>query len=47
MAAALQATGRPIHYAICNWGEDQPWEWASVGHPPHLHDVVLRSRELF
>lgn len=29
MANALQATDRPIHYAICNWGEDQPWEWAS------------------
>ncbi|KIO27278.1 glycoside hydrolase family 27 protein [Tulasnella calospora MUT 4182] len=28
MASALQVTGRPIHYAICNWGEDQPWEWA-------------------
>ncbi|KAG8991505.1 hypothetical protein FRB90_001318, partial [Tulasnella sp. 427] len=28
MAEALQSTNRSIHYAICNWGEDQPWEWA-------------------
>ncbi|MBX7550895.1 NPCBM/NEW2 domain-containing protein [Streptomyces sp. tea 10] len=31
---ALRATGRPIVYSICEWGENKPWEWAAdVGHP--------------
>ncbi|KAG8905228.1 hypothetical protein FRB99_000448 [Tulasnella sp. 403] len=29
MSRALASTGRPIHFAVCNWGEDKPWEWAS------------------
>jgi alpha-galactosidase len=28
MADALNATGRPILYSLCNWGEDYPWNWA-------------------
>ncbi|MGW2705583.1 NPCBM/NEW2 domain-containing protein [Streptomyces sp. NPDC001340] len=33
MRDALEATGRPIVYSICEWGENKPWEWASdVGH---------------
>jgi alpha-galactosidase len=28
MRDALQATGRPIVYAICEWGENAPWDWA-------------------
>ncbi|TFK53777.1 alpha-galactosidase [Heliocybe sulcata] len=28
MAKALNSTGRPIVYAMCNWGEDQSWTWA-------------------
>ncbi|MFJ8635724.1 NPCBM/NEW2 domain-containing protein [Streptomyces sp. NPDC093568] len=33
MRDALRATGRPIVYSICEWGENQPWEWAAdVGH---------------
>jgi alpha-galactosidase len=33
MREALKATGRPIVYSICEWGENKPWEWASdVGH---------------
>jgi len=32
MRDALLATGRPILYSICEWGESQPWTWAgSVG----------------
>jgi len=30
MSVALNATGRPILYAMCNWGEDGPWNFASV-----------------
>ncbi|MFC0597571.1 NPCBM/NEW2 domain-containing protein [Streptomyces palmae] len=33
MREALKATGRPILYSICEWGENKPWEWANgVGH---------------
>ncbi len=28
MGDALKATGRPILYSICEWGENKPWEWA-------------------
>ncbi|KAK0099641.1 hypothetical protein ONS96_008140 [Cadophora gregata f. sp. sojae] len=30
MARALNATGRPILYSLCNWGEDYPWNWGST-----------------
>lgn len=29
MRDALEATGRPIVYSICEWGENKPWEWAA------------------
>jgi alpha-galactosidase len=33
MRTALDATGRPIVYSICEWGTSRPWEWAKgVGH---------------
>ena len=28
MAHALQSTGRPIVFSICEWGAHQPWAWA-------------------
>jgi alpha-galactosidase len=28
MRDALQATGRPILYSLCEWGENKPWLWA-------------------
>jgi alpha-galactosidase len=28
MAQALRSTGRPIVYAICDWGDSRPWQWA-------------------
>ena len=30
MSLALLATGRPILYSMCNWGEDGPWNFAVV-----------------
>ena len=30
MSDALNATGRPILYSLCNWGDDKPWEWGSI-----------------
>lgn len=28
MSKALNATGRPMVYAMCNWGNDDPYDWA-------------------
>jgi alpha-galactosidase len=28
MKNALDATGRPIVFSICEWGSNNPWEWA-------------------
>ena len=28
MADALQSTGRPIVFSICEWGTNRPWSWA-------------------
>jgi alpha-galactosidase len=27
MGKALQATGRPIVYSLCEWGQNKPWSW--------------------
>ena len=33
MARALAAAGRPIVFSLCEWGTNQPWEWAKeIGH---------------
>ncbi len=33
MRDALKTAGRPILFSICEWGDNQPWEWASdIGH---------------
>ena len=28
MAEALRASGRPIFFSMCEWGENKPWLWA-------------------
>lgn len=28
MRDALDKTGRPIFYSLCNWGEEHTWQWA-------------------
>ncbi len=28
MRDALNATGRPIFYSLCQWGEEESWRWA-------------------
>ena len=30
MGEALRNTGRPIFYAVCEWGENKPWRWAGA-----------------
>jgi alpha-galactosidase len=33
MSQALQKSGRPIVFSICEWGGSKPWQWAQdVGH---------------
>ena len=33
MSAALRAAGRPVLFSLCEWGDNQPWDWArDVGH---------------
>lgn len=33
MSDALKATGRPIVFSICEWGENKPWKWGEgIGH---------------
>ena len=33
MRDALHATGRPIVFSLCEWGDNKPWQWAAnVGH---------------
>lgn len=33
MSRALRKAGRPIVFSICEWGTNQPWQWAKeVGH---------------
>jgi alpha-galactosidase len=33
MSKALAAAGRPIVLSLCEWGTNQPWEWAEeIGH---------------
>jgi len=33
MSRGLRATGRPIVFSLCEWGDNQPWNWAAgVGH---------------
>ncbi|KAI9138969.1 putative alpha-galactosidase [Paraphysoderma sedebokerense] len=36
MRDALNKTGRPIFYSMCNWGEAKAWEWA--------HDIANSYR---
>lgn len=30
MSDAINATGRPMLYSLCNWGEDFPWKYAQT-----------------
>lgn len=36
MSEALNATGRPVLYSLCNWGEDYPWNWLVQTFKPGL-----------
>ncbi len=33
MSKALRQAGRPVVFSLCEWGDNQPWNWAAgVGH---------------
>ncbi len=33
MSKALKIAGRPVVFSLCEWGDNQPWEWAKdIGH---------------
>ncbi|KAF5039979.1 Alpha-galactosidase A [anaerobic digester metagenome] len=44
MGDALKATGRPIVFAICEWGQRQPWLWARAA-GGHLWRTTYDSRD--
>lgn len=45
MSEALKASGRPIILSICEWGENNPWEWGKgIG---HLWRVTPDIRNVF
>ena len=29
MSKALNSTGRPMAFAMCEWGKDDPWKWGN------------------
>jgi alpha-galactosidase len=45
MSDALKASGRPIVFSICEWGENQPWKWGKgIG---HLWRITADIRDCF
>jgi alpha-galactosidase len=40
MGSALAASGRPMVFAICEWGQRAPWEWA-----PSVHAQSWRTSD--
>ncbi|KAG8828891.1 hypothetical protein FRC18_009722 [Serendipita sp. 400] len=42
MSRALSDTGRPIVYAMCNWGEDGTWNWApTIAHSWRMSGDII------
>jgi len=46
MGDALKKTGRPIVYAICEWGQRKPWLWARAA-GGHLWRTTWDSRDVW
>jgi alpha-galactosidase len=52
MRDALAATGRPIVFSICEWGQNQPWTWAqNVGNlwrsTGDINDTYAKMVDIF
>ena len=43
MRDALNRTGRPILYSMCDWGVGDPWLWAPKVFPWPQHDLHAES----
>ena len=39
MRDALNKTGRPILFSMCNWGAGDPWNWAQKVHAVTPHTL--------
>ena len=46
MGDALEKTGRPIVYSICEWGQRKPWQWAKAA-GGHLWRTTWDSRDVW
>jgi alpha-galactosidase len=46
MGDALKKTGRPMVYAICEWGQRKPWLWAKAA-GGHLWRTTWDSRDVW
>ena len=45
MSDALKASGRPIVFSICEWGENEPWKWGKgIG---HLWRITADIRDVY
>ncbi|KAL9651824.1 hypothetical protein ABK040_000172 [Willaertia magna] len=42
MSKALNQTGKPILYSICNWGDKDPWKWA-----PQISNMWRVTHDIF
>lgn len=42
MSTALNTTGRPILYSICNWGKHDPWLWA-----PNISNMWRTTMDIY
>ena len=48
MRDALRSAGRPIYFSMCEWGSNQPWEWAKdVGHSWRTTGDITNTFESF
>ena len=48
MRDALNKTGRPIYFSMCEWGENRPWEWAQpVGNSWRTTGDIMDSYNSF
>ncbi|KAF7347050.1 Alpha-galactosidase [Mycena venus] len=48
MSRALDATGRPILFSLCNWGVDGPWNWApTIAHSWRISGDIMDNYDRF
>jgi hypothetical protein len=47
MRDALNATGRPILFSMCEWGVSSPWEYGHEVHHGHTHLLFPVSKSVW